>query len=137
MQLNEVQCDEVLKRMKRMYSVALYDDMLHRIRETIPGASVSSDFIVGFCGETEASFQRSVELCERARFKNSFIFKYSPRTSTKADTLFVDDVCSRPRRSGGTTSSLAAQNRISAAAEDKLGRSSAGRSRSSSRDRAR
>jgi tRNA-2-methylthio-N6-dimethylallyladenosine synthase len=85
-------CDEVLKRMKRMYSVALYDDMLHRIGETIPDAAVSSDFIVGFCGETEASFQKSVELVERARFKNSFIFKYSPRTGTKADTLFNDDV---------------------------------------------
>ena len=50
-------CDEILKRMKRTYSVALYDDMMARIRETIPGASVSSDFIVGFCGETEASFR--------------------------------------------------------------------------------
>jgi tRNA-2-methylthio-N6-dimethylallyladenosine synthase len=85
-------CDEVLKRMKRMYTVALYDDMLARVRETVPGASVSSDFIVGFCGETEASFERSVALVERARFKNSFIFKYSPRQGTKADTLFLDDV---------------------------------------------
>jgi tRNA-2-methylthio-N6-dimethylallyladenosine synthase len=85
-------CDDVLKRMKRMYTVALYDDMLHRIRETVPEAAVSSDFIVGFCGETEASFERSMRLVERARFKNSFIFKYSPRTGTKADTLFNDDV---------------------------------------------
>ena len=85
-------CDEVLKRMKRTYSVALYDDMLRRIRETIPGASVSSDFIVGFCGETEASFEKSVRLVERARFKNSYIFKYSPRQGTKADTLLADDV---------------------------------------------
>ncbi len=85
-------CDEMLRRMKRMYSVALYDDMLARIRETVPGVAVSSDFIVGFCGETEASFQRSMRLVERARFKNSFIFKYSPRQGTKADTLFADDV---------------------------------------------
>jgi tRNA-2-methylthio-N6-dimethylallyladenosine synthase len=85
-------CDDVLKRMKRMYTLALYDDMMQRIRETIPGVAVSSDFIVGFCGENEASFQKSVELVERSRFKNSFIFKYSARTGTKADTLFVDDV---------------------------------------------
>lgn len=85
-------CDEVLKRMKRMYTIAEYDDMLARIRETIPGAAVSSDFIVGFCGETEASFERSVRLVERARFKNSFIFKYSPRQGTKADALYLDDV---------------------------------------------
>jgi tRNA-2-methylthio-N6-dimethylallyladenosine synthase len=85
-------CDEVLRRMKRMYSVALYDDMLGRIRETVPEAAVSSDFIVGFCGETEASFEKTVRLVERARFKNSFIFKYSPRQGTKADTLMLDDV---------------------------------------------
>ena len=85
-------CDEVLKRMKRTYTVALYDDMLARVRETIPEVAVSSDFIVGFCGETEASFERTVRLVERARFKNSFIFKYSPRRGTKADTLFIDDV---------------------------------------------
>lgn len=85
-------CDEVLKRMKRMYSVAFYDDMLSRIRETIPDVGVSSDFIVGFCGETETSFDRSMRLVERARFKNSFIFKYSARQGTKADTLYADDV---------------------------------------------
>lgn len=85
-------CDEVLKRMKRMYSVSLYDDMLARIAETVPGAAVSSDFIVGFCGETEASFEKTMRLVERARFKNSFIFKYSPRTGTKADVLYMDDI---------------------------------------------
>ncbi|MBV8677453.1 MAG: TRAM domain-containing protein, partial [Planctomycetaceae bacterium] len=77
---------------KRTYTVALYDDMLARVRETIPEVAVSSDFIVGFCGETEASFERTVRLVERARFKNSFIFKYSPRRGTKADILFIDDV---------------------------------------------
>ena len=107
-------CDEVLKRMKRTYSVALYDDMLRRIGEAIPGAAVSSDFIVGFCGETEASFQKSVELVERARFKNSFIFKYSPRTGTKADTLFLDDV-PEPEKKRRNNELLAVQTRISAA----------------------
>jgi tRNA-2-methylthio-N6-dimethylallyladenosine synthase len=85
-------CDEVLKRMKRLYTVGLYDDMMQRIRETIPGAAVSSDFIVGFCGESEASFQKSMDLVARSRFKNSFIFKYSPRTGTKADSLYPDDI---------------------------------------------
>jgi tRNA-2-methylthio-N6-dimethylallyladenosine synthase len=85
-------CDEVLKRMKRGYTVALYDEMLARIKETVPDAAVSSDFIVGFCGETEASFQKSVDLVARARFKNSFIFKYSPRLGTKADTILIDDI---------------------------------------------
>ncbi len=85
-------CDEILKRMKRMYTVASYEEMLARVRGTIPGVSVSSDFIVGFCGETEASFERTVGLVERSRFKNSFIFKYSAGEGTKADQLYPDDV---------------------------------------------
>jgi tRNA-2-methylthio-N6-dimethylallyladenosine synthase len=91
-------CDQVLKRMKRMYTVGLYDDMLGRIRATVPEVAVSSDFIVGFCGESESSFEKSVRLVERARFKNSFIFKYSPRQGTKADTLFIDDVPEEVKR---------------------------------------
>jgi tRNA-2-methylthio-N6-dimethylallyladenosine synthase len=85
-------CDEVLRRMKRLYTVTEYDAMLARIRETIPGSAVSSDFIVGFCGESEESFRRTVALVERSRFKNSFIFKYSTRPGTKADALYSDDV---------------------------------------------
>jgi tRNA-2-methylthio-N6-dimethylallyladenosine synthase len=85
-------CDLVLKRMKRMYTVGFYEEMLARIRSTIPGVAVSSDFIVGFCGEDDASFERTVGLVERSRFKNSFIFKYSPRETTKAAALFGDDV---------------------------------------------
>jgi tRNA-2-methylthio-N6-dimethylallyladenosine synthase len=54
--------------------------------------AVSSDFIVGFCGETEASFDRTMGLVERSRFKNSFIFKYSPRPGTRGHELYADDV---------------------------------------------
>jgi tRNA-2-methylthio-N6-dimethylallyladenosine synthase len=82
----------VLKRMKRLYTVEEYRDMLSRIRETIPDAAVTSDFIVGFCGETESEFDATVELLRESRFKNSFIFKYSTRTGTKADELMADDV---------------------------------------------
>jgi tRNA-2-methylthio-N6-dimethylallyladenosine synthase len=85
-------CDTILKRMKRMYTVGFYEEMLARVREKIPGVAVSSDFIVGFCGEDEASFERTVGLVERSRFKNSFIFKYSARQGTKADVLYEDDV---------------------------------------------
>ena len=85
-------CDLVLKRMKRLYSAAQYDAMMERIRAAVPDCAVSSDFIVGFCGETEESFERSMAMVRRWRFKNSFIFKYSPRTGTKADQLYADDV---------------------------------------------
>ncbi len=66
--------------------------MLAGCARRFPSVAVSSDFIVGFCGENEASFERTVGLVERSRFKNSFIFKYSPRQGTKADQLFTDDV---------------------------------------------
>jgi tRNA-2-methylthio-N6-dimethylallyladenosine synthase len=85
-------CDEVLKRMKRLYTAASYREMLHRCREKVPGVAISSDFIVGFCGETESSFQKTMDLVREAKFKNSFIFKYSPRPGTKADDLYPDDI---------------------------------------------
>jgi tRNA-2-methylthio-N6-dimethylallyladenosine synthase len=85
-------CDDVLKRMKRLYTVGFYRDMLARCRERVPGVAVSSDFIVGFCGETEEAFAKSCDLVREARFKNCFIFKYSPRPGTKADDLYPDDV---------------------------------------------
>ncbi len=85
-------CDEVLRRMKRGYTVGEYREMMARVREMLPDCAVSSDFIVGFCGETEASFQKSMEAVREFRFKNSFIFKYSPRPGTKAHELYPDDV---------------------------------------------
>jgi tRNA-2-methylthio-N6-dimethylallyladenosine synthase len=85
-------CDEMLQRMKRNYTAGYYLEMLARCREMVPGVAVSSDFIVGFCGETEESFQKSVELVRFARFKNSFIFKYSERPGTKAADRYPDDI---------------------------------------------
>jgi tRNA-2-methylthio-N6-dimethylallyladenosine synthase len=85
-------CNDVLKRMKRLYTVEYYRDMLQRCRARVPGVAISSDFIVGFCGETQESFARTGELVREAGFKNSFIFKYSARPGTKADELYADDV---------------------------------------------
>jgi tRNA-2-methylthio-N6-dimethylallyladenosine synthase len=85
-------CDEVLKRMKRLYTVGEYREMLGRCRERVPGVAVSSDFIVGFCGETEASFAKSIDLVREAKFKNSFIFKYSERPGTRAAEKHPDDI---------------------------------------------
>jgi tRNA-2-methylthio-N6-dimethylallyladenosine synthase len=91
-------CNEVLKRMKRLYTVEFYREMLQRCRERVPGVAISSDFIVGFCGETEESFERTCELVRASGFKNSFIFKYSARRGTKADDLFADDVPEEVKR---------------------------------------
>lgn len=87
--------DAVLRRMKRGYTVADYLAMMERIESILPEATVSSDFIVGFSGETEEEFQATVWLVERCRFKNSFIFQYSVRPGTKAAQRLPDDV---PRR---------------------------------------
>jgi tRNA-2-methylthio-N6-dimethylallyladenosine synthase len=105
-------CDDVLKRMKRLYTVEFYRDMLARCRDRVPDVAISSDFIVGFCGETEESFQKTCELVAEAGFKNSFIFKYSARPGTKADDLFPDDVPDdvKKRRNNDL---LAIQNKVS------------------------
>jgi tRNA-2-methylthio-N6-dimethylallyladenosine synthase len=84
--------DRILKRMKRGYTVGQYRDMMARIRETVPGVAVTSDFIVGFCGESEDDYRQTVELVRESRFKNSFIFKYSARAGTRANELYDDDV---------------------------------------------
>ncbi len=85
-------CNDVLKRMKRLYTVEFYREMMAKCRAEIPEVAISSDFIVGFCGETETEFERAVDLVRESGFKNSFIFKYSARPGTKADELFPDDV---------------------------------------------
>ncbi len=84
--------DEILKRMKRGYTVSDYMEMFERIQRIVPDAAISSDFIVGFCGETEEDFQKTIRLVERCRFKNSFIFQYSVRPGTKAAERLTDDV---------------------------------------------
>lgn len=112
-------CNEILKRMKRLYTVEYYRDMLARCRDRVPGASISSDFIVGFSGESEGSFQRSCDLVAGAGFKNSYIFKYSPRPGTKGHELYPDDIPEeiKKRRNNDL---LAIQNKVSL--QDHLGR---------------
>jgi tRNA-2-methylthio-N6-dimethylallyladenosine synthase len=88
----------VLQRMKRGYTVEDYREMLSRTREWIPGVAVTSDFIVGFCGETDEEFQSTMDLVRESRFKNSFIFKYSERPGTKGAELYADDVSDEIKR---------------------------------------
>ncbi len=102
----------ILERMKRGYTVEFYREMLARVHEMLPHIAVTSDFIVGFCGETEDDFRQTAELVRDARFKNSFIFKYSGRPGTKADELYVDDVPEATKRRRNNEL-LAIQNAIS------------------------
>jgi len=104
--------NDVLRRMKRGYSVEEYREVLARIRETVPDSAVTSDWIVGFCGETDQDFQATAEFLRAGRFKNSFIFKYSARPGTKADERFPDDVPEEVKRERNHVL-LQIQNRIS------------------------
>ncbi len=84
--------NRMLERMKRGYTIEDYREMMERIRKLIPDVAVTSDFIVGFSGETEDDFQLTCKLVHEQRFKNSFIFKYSERPGTKGAELLPDDV---------------------------------------------
>ena len=83
--------DEVLRRMGRQYTVEHYQERLERIREAVPGITISTDVIVGFCGETEAQFRATLALLEAVRYDQVFAAAYSPRPGTPA-TRLPDDV---------------------------------------------
>jgi tRNA-2-methylthio-N6-dimethylallyladenosine synthase len=76
--------DPVLVRMRRDYTVAEYLERFDRLRAARPGIAITTDFIVGFPGETDADFEGSLALLERARFEQSFSFLFSPRPKTVA-----------------------------------------------------
>ncbi|WP_428938871.1 MiaB/RimO family radical SAM methylthiotransferase [Fontivita pretiosa] len=90
--------DRILKLMNRGYTAQQYYEFVARAREMMPDVSIASDFIVGFPTETEQDFAASVEMIRRCRFKNSFIFKYSPRPGTVAIDRFEDDVPEEVKR---------------------------------------
>lgn len=106
--------NSMLKRMRRHYTVEEYKDLVDRIYDIVPGASITSDFIVGFCGETEEEFQQTADLIRYARFKNSFIFKYSVRPGNEAARTMVDDI-SEELKKRRNNELLAVQNEISLA----------------------
>jgi tRNA-2-methylthio-N6-dimethylallyladenosine synthase len=83
--------DAVLRRMGRQYTIEHYRERLDRIRAAVPGITVSTDVIVGFCGETEPQFQRTLALLESVRYDQVFAAAYSERPGTPA-THLADDV---------------------------------------------
>jgi len=90
--------DAVLGRMNRKYTRSQYDELIARAREIVPGVVLAGDFIVGFPGETEADHEASADLIRRSGFKNSFVFKYSPRPGTAAAKNMPDDVPDEVKR---------------------------------------
>ncbi len=83
--------DRILRLMKRTYTVAEYREKVARLRVARPGLSLSSDFIVGFPGETEQDFEQTMALIDEVGFDQSFSFIYSARPGTPAASL-ADDV---------------------------------------------
>ncbi len=84
--------DDVLARMRRNYTRAGYIALVKEIRDTVPGASISTDIIVGFPGETEAQFQRTLALVEELRMDKVHCAAYSTRPGTIADRTLEDNV---------------------------------------------
>ncbi|XP_058535325.1 mitochondrial tRNA methylthiotransferase CDK5RAP1 [Ochotona princeps] len=82
----------VLEAMRRGYSREAYVDLVHHIRESIPGVSLSSDFIAGFCGETEEDHLQTVSLLREVQYNIGFLFAYSMRQKTRAYHRLKDDV---------------------------------------------
>ncbi len=83
--------DAVLRRMGRQYSVGHYLERLAAIRAAVPGIVISTDVIVGFCGETEEQFESTLRLLETVRYDQVFAAAYSERPGTPASHL-ADDV---------------------------------------------
>ena len=84
-----VQCgsDRLLAAMKRGYTVLEYKSIVRRLRSARPDLSLTSDFIVGFPGETDGDFERTLRLVEDVGFDGAFSFAYSPRPGTPAADL--------------------------------------------------
>lgn len=104
--------DRILKAMNRRYTAEHYLSLIEKARQMVPGISIASDFIVGFPGETDEDFEATVELVRKARFKNSFVFKYSPRAGTHCEKKLADDVSDEIKKERNIEL-LAVQNAIS------------------------
>lgn len=79
--------NKILQSMNRGYTREEYLELVQKVKNTIPGISITTDLIVGFPGETEEDFSQTLEIVERARFDAAFTFMYSVRSGTRAASL--------------------------------------------------
>ena len=84
--------DAVLKRMNRWYTAQEYIDLVGRIKAKMPESHVTTDIIVGFCGETDEEFQNTVKMCKKIQFDKAYISIYSNRRGTHAYKHLADDI---------------------------------------------
>jgi tRNA-2-methylthio-N6-dimethylallyladenosine synthase len=104
--------NRVLAKMNRGYRVEQYKELIDRTRHYIPDVTLATDIIVGFPGETDEDYEQTRDLLEYARYKNSFIFKYSPRPGTAAYDRIPDDIPDEVKRKRNNDL-LALQTKIS------------------------
>ena len=84
--------NNVLKRMNRWYTREEYMNLVDRIRSRVKNVSLSTDIIVGFCGETDKEFENTVDLVKRVGFSKAYVSRYSDRPLTQAHQKLVDNV---------------------------------------------
>ncbi|XP_067324394.1 mitochondrial tRNA methylthiotransferase CDK5RAP1 [Anolis sagrei] len=82
----------ILEAMRRGYTREAYLELVHHVRDSLPGVTLGSDIIAGFCGETEADHQQTVSLVREVGYRTAFIFAYSERQKTRAFHRLKDDV---------------------------------------------
>jgi tRNA-2-methylthio-N6-dimethylallyladenosine synthase len=104
--------DRILKAMNRNYTSADYLGLIDRVRTLVPDIAIAGDFIVGFPGESDEDFAQTVKLVEQAKYKNCFVFKYSPRPGTNADKKLADTIDDEVKKQRNYEL-LEVQNRIS------------------------
>ena len=88
--------DIVLKRMNRHYDIARYLEIVDKLRDTAPDITISTDIIIGFPGETEEDFEKTLDVARKVRYDSAFTFIYSPREGTPAARFtdqIPDEVC--------------------------------------------
>lgn len=90
--------DNVLKRMNRWYTKKEYLDLIKKLKKKIKTIKITTDIIVGFCGETNQEFQNTVDLCKKANFKKAYISIYSERPYTAAEKILKDDISHKVKK---------------------------------------
>ena len=84
--------DRILESMNRKYTKDNYLRLVDKIREYIPNVALSTDFICGFCGETDQDFEDTLDLIRQVQYDFGFLFAYSMREKTFAHRKLIDDV---------------------------------------------
>lgn len=84
--------DNVLKRMNRWYSAKEYYQLIEKLRAFVPNVKITTDIIVGFCGETDDEFENTVSLCKKIHFEKAYVSIYSKRPYTYATNHMQDDI---------------------------------------------